>query len=196
MTHEQKPGGVEFRTLETQVSECARDLHASLIALEEKLYAEFAEAEDRGAAEQRRKDAEGAGIAGYIPADTPNFFAISEAKYASTAMHRKPFPNDVPVYYRPANVAALEARVKELEEENERLKKPEWVCDEETSYADVHDALSQRDDPILEITKFTACRSVRDIWAFLDEKFVVHEFATGIEAKNAAAAIREGGEHG
>lgn len=81
------------------------------------------EAEARGAAEQRRKDVEGQQVAGYIPANTPNFFSVSEAKYASTALHRNPFPNDVPVYYRPANVAALEARIAELEGENTTLKK-------------------------------------------------------------------------
>lgn len=57
MTQEQKPESTEFRTREDQVSECARDLRSSLVALKEKLYVEFAEAEDRGAAEQRRKDA-------------------------------------------------------------------------------------------------------------------------------------------
>ena len=76
------------------------------------------EAEARGAEEQRRKGAE---IAGYIPANTPNFFALSEAKHTSTAMHKEPSPGDVPVYYS-ANVAALEARVKVLEAENITLK--------------------------------------------------------------------------
>lgn len=86
------------------------------------------EAEARGAAEQRRKDAEAQEIAGYIPENTPNFFSASEAKYASTALHRNPFPNDVPVYYRPANVAALEAEIAELEGERDRYRKCMTDC--------------------------------------------------------------------
>lgn len=145
MTHKQKPDGAEFRTLETQVSECARDLRASLIALEEKLYVEFAEAADRGAAEQRRKYAEGA-EAVQAPDEgpflivfqedgvKPELFAGSGAKkgayerfemvsagyhcrlYAAVASSMK-HDRDNGALLRIANVAALEARVVELEAE-------------------------------------------------------------------------------
>lgn len=92
----------------------------------------IAEAEARGAAEQRRKDAEGCAIAGYVPDNTPNSFSASEAKYASTALHREPFPGDVPVYYTPAYVAWREERVKALEETLRRIADSEVFCGSQT----------------------------------------------------------------
>jgi len=68
------------------------------------------EAEARGAAEQRRKDGEGAGpvgrVTGHWADGTPMFDSWDTAK---------PLPLGAFVYDRPATVAALEARVKELE---------------------------------------------------------------------------------
>jgi len=122
MTHGQKPESAEFRALETQVSECARDLHASLIALEEKLYVEFAEAEARGAAEQRRKDAEGAEAVWWVdPASFHNPLEQSgdhDRDRFAVMLRVRLGEQDIPLYTRPANVAALEDRVKELEGEN------------------------------------------------------------------------------
>ncbi|MBS1101745.1 hypothetical protein JK202_01720 [Gluconobacter sp. Dm-62] len=126
-----------FPRLISQMQEAWRALEEN----EAERQQDIKSAEARGAAEQRRKDVEGQEPAGYVPADTPNFFAISEAKHASTALHRKPFPNDVPVYYRPANVAALEAEFAALKEAEQlaRADAEASKAREETLKAEVAD---------------------------------------------------------
>ena len=80
----------------------------------------LAEAEARGAAEQRRKDAEGQEPVGY---------ALRPEMELRKAFNVWPSPMatrtdwNVPLYSHPANVAALEGRIAELEGKRERLKR-------------------------------------------------------------------------
>ena len=80
----------------------------------------LAEAEARGAEEQRRKDADGQEPFGYLITEHSG-----DGNQSATTFTKHPVsPEDMselqltslPVYDRPANVAALEARVKELDE--------------------------------------------------------------------------------
>ncbi|GBR06332.1 hypothetical protein GCM10007207_19980 [Asaia siamensis] len=71
-----------------------------------------------GAAEQRRKDAEGAELVAWclMTADGQIINGIHEEKHqAETYRHRKASDTLTPLYTRPASVTALEDRVKELE---------------------------------------------------------------------------------
>jgi len=102
--HEQKPGSAEFRTLRT-------------ITMTPAEYDRLVKAAaDLGAAEQRRKDAEGAEPVGYVLAGLKELFSNpADPLSAAMILASKDAPHIVPLYTRPANVAALEARVKELE---------------------------------------------------------------------------------
>ncbi len=141
--HEQKPEGAEFRTREVVIPLFApagkqlayehfhegkwkrvpyrvyidlpgacriiEEERPALVRLEDAQEA-VVQAEARGAAEQRREDAEGAEAVGRVTghwADGTPMFDGWETD--------KPMPLGAFVYDRPANVAALEARVKELE---------------------------------------------------------------------------------
>jgi len=142
MTHEQKPESAEFRTREAQVADLAFEISdwKSYDDNEDitiaRAHAE--EFEARGAAEQRRKDAEG-DYGDWLPIDrapkdgttilvpvkhigadvvlwdlngwreTTNMLLMRDPP-----THWMPLPS-FPSEDRPANVAALEARVKELE---------------------------------------------------------------------------------
>jgi len=200
MTHEQKPEIVSFRAREDQIEtmtvhymEAGFPVNAARRLAKDGV----AEAEARGAADQRRKDAEGIRCLGWLATDFQSGHALGVALETDSEQVDSPSCGTIcwePLWTRPSNVTALKERIKELEGENERLKKPEWVCDEESSYESARDALECEQPSAFEVRKFTACRSVGEVWAFLDENFFAHEFATEIEAKNAAAAIREGGE--
>jgi len=121
MTHEQKPESAEFRTREAQISSLAFHLHENTCdvcwSIAGIMAEEFIlEAEARGAAEQRRKDAEGAEPVGYVLAGLKELFSNpADPLSAAMILASKDAPHIVPLYTRPANVSALEARVKELE---------------------------------------------------------------------------------
>lgn len=70
---------------------------------------EILEAEKRGAAEQRRKDAEGQEPVGYLRENTVKELA-ADAWTVVTITQKKTETNTVPFYTRPANVAALKAK--------------------------------------------------------------------------------------
>jgi len=116
MTHEQKPESAEFRTREAQKTALAEALEDGMSrhASTEEAERHIAEAEARGAAEQRRKDAEG---------DDPKAWIVTQGFYVPFVtldvglLRGKPHSIVTPLYTRPANVAALEDRVKELEAE-------------------------------------------------------------------------------
>ena len=74
------------------------------------------EAEARGAEEQRRKDAEGQEPAGYASRGALEHLATRSAPRVQNLYGYSDNRWDIPLYTHPANVAALEARVKELEE--------------------------------------------------------------------------------
>ncbi|WP_215745948.1 hypothetical protein [Gluconobacter sp. P1C6_b] len=86
----------------------------------------IAEAEARGAAEQRRKDAERQEpVAWAIPGQLPSeaFPHCELVLYRRKASH-----NTLPLYTHPANVAALEDRVGKLEGERDRLRDALIAC--------------------------------------------------------------------
>ncbi|GBQ89134.1 hypothetical protein [Asaia krungthepensis] len=144
-------------------------------------------------AEQRRKDAEGADIAGYI-SEAALVYLTSKAPLTKANIYgseNQAWP--VPLYTRPANVAALEARVKELEGEVERLKKPQWFGVDEDSYGSPHEALECLEIEPLQILEMMGFAATGLVWAFHDGKRS-RRFATEADARNAVAAIREGGE--
>ncbi|RUT26884.1 hypothetical protein C0V97_04180 [Asaia sp. W19] len=198
MTHEQKPESAEFRTREAQrrhIAQSWADEGMSYALAYEWANRELREAEARGAAEQRRKDAEGANPTAWIIAQG---FYVPFVTLDAGLLRGKPHSVITPLYDRPANVTALEARVKELEGEVERLKKPEFysVEDQETGWCDLESLMESLDGdvPYFEPVEIDCFRSVPKIWAFYDGN-TVHEFATEDEARTAsAAAIREGGE--
>jgi len=84
-----------------------------------------AEAEARGAAEQRRKEAEGYGTPVYqwrLTSDD-NWVTAVDAEELGQVQNGYPASETRTLYTRPANVAALEARIAELEAENSTLKR-------------------------------------------------------------------------
>lgn len=91
--------------------------------------------------------------------------------------------------------AALEARVKELEVEVERLKTPDWyISQEEEDGADSIADLMECHDP-WEIIEIDGSRIVQKVWAFIDAEGEIRQFGTKEDAQSDIAAIREGGEH-
>ncbi|WP_336717496.1 hypothetical protein [Asaia bogorensis] len=124
MTHEQKPESAEFRTREAQVTDLAFEIS------DWKSYddnediplarAHLIEAEARGAAEQRRKDAEGVEPFAWVsPEDVdPRNTWCNGNGYGFRILEHHSIQTPtatIPLYTGPANVAALEDRVKELE---------------------------------------------------------------------------------
>ncbi|GBR02131.1 hypothetical protein ACFFGF_04945 [Asaia lannensis] len=155
MTHEQKPesaeflrnaramqakvkqrlaGRAEFRTREAQIDSLTFHLHEATCDVCWSVARTMAEgfileAEAQGAAERRREDAEGT---------EPFAWGVTldiEMGYPFLA-HKTPISpipaRNVPLYVRPANVTALEARVKELEGALSYLK------DEALRFADMY----------------------------------------------------------
>lgn len=125
MTHEQKPESAEFRTREAQKAALAEALEdgMSRSASAEEAERYIAEVEARGAAEQRREDAEGAGADAWVPVHPKhgNLWTMT-----TNDPNRERLPHEyplAPLYLRPTNVTALEARVKELEGEIAQVKK-------------------------------------------------------------------------
>ncbi|WP_336764337.1 hypothetical protein [Asaia sp. VD9] len=120
MTHEQKPESAEFRTTEEHALALRHIIDETRVP--DRLPVALAHvraAEARGAAEQRRKDAEGAEPVGYVRPDMMEFFRQSKALFTSASIiPKRDETHTEALYTRPANVAALEAQVKELEEEN------------------------------------------------------------------------------
>jgi len=114
MTHEQKPGSAAFRTREAQIEtmtvhymEAGFPINAARRLARDGV----AEAEARGAAEQRRKDVEGA-----VAWVDPTFLPSSDYPWTDARLLLEDgTKGTIPLYTRPANVAAHEARVKELE---------------------------------------------------------------------------------
>jgi len=117
MTHEQKPESAEFRTREEQEVYLGARIYAGSKNLTDAIYEageHIREAEARGAAEQRRKDAGG---------NEPVAWALRPEMKLRAAFSAWPAPmatrNDwnVPLYTRPANVAALIAEAVAAERE-------------------------------------------------------------------------------
>jgi len=112
MTHEQKPEGAEFRTREAhrqQIAQAWQDEGMSCSLADAWADRELSEAEARGAAEQRRKDAEGAEpvgrVTGHWADGTPMFDGWDTAR---------PLALGAFVYDRPANVAVLEKALNDI----------------------------------------------------------------------------------
>jgi len=130
MTHEQKPKSAEFRTREAQVARMCQLFHfpdadALNVTSASVITRNILEAEARGAAEQRRKDAEGNRRIGYLHIllmengqELEDFSTYDESELVFPNIDPLHSVRVEPVYTRPANVAALEARGKELEGEN------------------------------------------------------------------------------
>lgn len=113
MTDEQKPESAEFRTREAQVADLS-SLFFNFCDPRGVARSQILEAEARGAAEQRRKDAEGAEPVAWIIAQG---FYVPFVTLDAGLLRGRPHSVITPLYTRPANVAALEDRVKELERE-------------------------------------------------------------------------------
>lgn len=179
MTQEQKPESAEFRTREEQIGALALAMDAAYPRTVAEMH--ISEAEARGAAEQRRKDAERAEpVAWQYEVKGLGEWQNGEVGYGPDVWrlkcgYIKPDRDDPdyrslsPLYDHPANVATLEARVKELEGEGER-RIAEAVAAERERCAEV-------------------CLSLRMVDFSLPESW----FNDGCKA--SAAAIREGGEN-
>jgi len=92
--------------------------------LREYLEACIITAEARGAAEQRRKDAE---IAGYLSLELATVLRRKFPGAAVTLSAHKTHTRDIPVYYSPPNVAALEAEIADLKK---ALRHVTWTASE------------------------------------------------------------------
>ncbi|NVN06029.1 hypothetical protein HW509_10575 [Asaia spathodeae] len=117
MTHEQKPKSAEFQTREAQADWMAKCITASgdHPSLPGFLREHLRQSEARGAAEQRRKDAEGAEPVGYISENALKYLNSTSPLMRADIYGSANSGWPIPLYDRPANVAALEARVMELE---------------------------------------------------------------------------------
>ncbi|GAB6853039.1 hypothetical protein [Asaia astilbis] len=127
MTQEQKPESAEFRTREERIDGQIEDIfeiHEAEDAerviskgdLRLMIEAAHKSAEARGAAEQSRKDAEGQEPVGYVVARLQELFTKPDNPLVAAMIFSSiDAPHIQPLYDRPANIAALEARVKELE---------------------------------------------------------------------------------
>ena len=184
--HEQKPESAEFRTREEL--EALASSYINRHYLPEgwsDVGAMVAEMMASGAAEQRRKDAEGAEAVAWVPVH-PKHGEIWPMTSGSPHPERMPqhYPLS-PLYTRPANVTTLEARVKELEGEAKEMRSalaPFAECavcfdasgnDYERDYPDEFSLGGEDDEDALSclnVGHFRVARSVH------------------------AAAIREGGE--
>jgi len=195
MTHKQKPKSAEFRAREAQVDEI-HDLTARSVCHGRsdfpsdifRVYLEvhLLEAEARGAAEQRRKDAEGAEPLAWqwfklIPGTVHWRIVLDSEK----PLNADRVTNLTPLYAKPPNVSALEARVKELEGEVEEMRSalaPFAECaecfdasgnDYERDYPDEFSLGGEDDDNVLHCLNAGHLRVARSVYD---------------------ASIREGGE--
>ncbi|RUT25359.1 hypothetical protein C0V97_12310 [Asaia sp. W19] len=156
MTNEQKPESAEFRTREAQTDALARAIGPEKIfhllnqSYREEIMARASshvlEAEARGAAEQRRKDAEDAEGAEPVGWQYQNAYGDwHPILKGSPEWYIRNGSIVRPIYTRPANVAALEVRVKELEGEVDR-RISEAVAAERERCAKMLDASAIRAD--------------------------------------------------
>jgi len=189
MTHEQKPESAEFRTREEQTDALARAIGPEKIfSLLNQSYREeitarasshILEAEARGAADQRRKDAEGVEPV-KVEVHTEWFgWCEIPMDHFEESEHPKRL-----LFTRPANVAALEDRVKELEGELGALL--DWADGQWCPHDNTH-----RGGSI-----WTICNDCGRKWADDVKPFDPDEDFEPSAIKQARAAIREGGEHG
>lgn len=263
MTHEQKPESAEFRTREAHrrsVAQAWQDEGMGQLCAEELADAELSEAEARGAAEQRRKDAQECQVVGqwqrsdgawedcdpndlssYIISGKTKRILYSDPRYASTLVadartvvreheqRRKdaegaepvgrvtghwtdgtpmfdgwdtdrPLPLGAFVYDRPANVTALEDRVKELEGEklaNEgaafergfqggrRDRYKQYERETAEAVAAEREKITNKLD---EVAKHLA----RPWGSYLTEEGIAVKEACAARVEQEAAAIREG----
>ncbi|MBF0850474.1 hypothetical protein HKD27_05985 [Gluconobacter sp. R75690] len=197
MTNEQnKP----VRSREEQIGAIANDWIAEGMGPDiahERSAQMVLEAEARGAAEQRWKDAEGQTPFAYVdPTDIEQPFVrlgSADIEIRKTAA----WSYTQPIYTRPANVAAMEARIaeleawaRELEMENTRLKTAQFYGrDEEEGGSNDISSFFDDHDPgtILEIDGY---RHVNTQWALWDGHRA-RFFETEDDAR--AALTREGG---
>lgn len=129
MTHEQKPESAEFRTREEQFVHLTGDIclsRPSTYIDRNCARRHIREAEARGAAEQRRKYAEGAVPAGYASRGALEHLAAGNGIGIQNLYRSRDEYWMVPLYTRPANVAALIAEA--VAAERERCAK---VCEAE-----------------------------------------------------------------
>ncbi|WP_041242747.1 hypothetical protein [Gluconobacter oxydans] len=153
---------------------------------------EIEAAEARGAAQQRRKDAEGQEPVAWVDAeDLPS--EECQRRPCHLILKRTPIYS-TPLYTSPANIAALEARVKELEAEKvarDKAREHNWFYlreDPECSHSDVSGLLD--DLCPLEMVQIAEAADVRTFWAFQRAHGEIFEFDTEEEA--LAALTREG----
>ncbi|WP_025886485.1 hypothetical protein [Asaia prunellae] len=203
--NEQKPDSAEFRTLDKMVDEIQERLIDLML---ERCYPDYSEimgwlteAEARGAAEQRRKDAEGAEPVGYV--SRRGLEQLTAGKGASSSVqsiYRNPDNSwPIPLYTCPANVAALEARVKELEAE---VKEEQRISNLRAEAIDnltnrcaameqeKHEAVAEERE---RCAKLCEGISLENLWQRIfscGEKAISDTYEA--RAKDAAADIREG----
>ncbi|AQS90491.1 hypothetical protein A0U94_05400 [Gluconobacter albidus] len=125
MTQEQK-GAVRAR--DEQISDFSSDLLVekqlkNSVVLKDRLHVELTEAEARGAEEQRRKDAEDCAPRYQVWNNNPGFWDDCPEDEEDWRWEHATEADRRILYTRPANVAALEARIAELEGENTTLKR-------------------------------------------------------------------------
>lgn len=137
-------------------------------------------------AEQRRKDAERADLLGYVTQTGEDGLRHPYAAdaFMRGVLNRKMDKFNTPVYTRPANVAALEDRVKELEGALGVLLN--WADGQWCPHENTH-----RGGSI-----WTICNDCGRKWADDVKPFDPDEDFEPSAIKQAYAAIREGGEHG
>ncbi|WP_408872924.1 hypothetical protein [Gluconobacter roseus] len=111
------------------------------------------EAEARGAAEQRRKDAEGQEPVGYVSHGGLEYLASGKGMRVQNLYGYPDNTWPVPLYTRPANVAALEARVKELEGERDALKKQIQAMNPGSARPVIHSPTRFMDDSRAALTR-------------------------------------------
>lgn len=197
--HEQKPENAEFRTREEQIEtmtvhymEAGFPINAARRLARDGV----AEAEARGAAEQRRRDAEGAepvawqyevkGLGEWQNSETgygPDIWRL-KCGYIKPDQDDPDYRKISPLYKCPANVAALRDRIKEFEEAIAVLLPLVEVCEQEftgpmtESEAD-ESAVGASAEKDMAIT-FGHIRNARKI----------------LDNLKGEEAIREGGGHG
>lgn len=97
------------------------------------------------------------------------------------------------VYTHPANVAALDARIAELEAENEKLKQPQWFNyaeDGEYCGGDLNELHNELEIPLFSVSEAKGSRTVQTVWFFHDG-INCYSFATETEATKAAEKMKQ-----
>ncbi|MDL2169596.1 hypothetical protein [Asaia sp. HumB] len=219
MTHEQKPESAEFRTRGEQIDALAKEIGPEHIfymlaasrrqEITERASSHIAEAEARGAAEQRRKYAERAEPVKW-QRQNPGHGWIDTAEEDLPFYKERGFPVR-PLYDRPANVAtgldisAIIRAVCELPDRSSPEDQPDMVLvtpDElrliletaqpanvtalEDRVKELEGALSYLEDEALRFADmYPQSSDMRNSFGVFASKIKAH-----------AAAIREGGEHG